>query len=120
MQDGVYDEFARKFTAGTAVTPIGNSFDKGIVIGPMAKASAHDKAEERLQDADRQGRKGGHRQGSTRRWKLFYAPTVLSDAARDMAIFEEETFGPVEPLFRFKGKAYLINMANDSEFGLTS
>ena len=51
MQDGVYDEFARKFTAGTAVMPIGNSFDKGIVIGPMAKASAHDKAEERLQDA---------------------------------------------------------------------
>jgi succinate-semialdehyde dehydrogenase/glutarate-semialdehyde dehydrogenase len=37
-----------------------------------------------------------------------------------MAIFEEETFGPVEPLFRFKDKAYLIEMANDTEFGLAS
>jgi succinate-semialdehyde dehydrogenase / glutarate-semialdehyde dehydrogenase len=120
VQDGVYDEFARKFAAATAAMPIGNGFDQGIVIGPMVEASAVDKAEEHVQDAIAKGAAvatGGVRHAAG---ELFYTPTVLTDATRDMAIFKEETFGPVAPLFRFKDEADVIEMANDTEFGLAS
>ncbi|MDA0340868.1 MAG: NAD-dependent succinate-semialdehyde dehydrogenase [Proteobacteria bacterium] len=120
VQDGVYDEFARKFTAATAAMPIGNGFDQGIVIGPMIETSAVDKAHEHVQDALAKGAvvvTGGVRHAAG---ALFYTPTVLTDATRDMAIFREETFGPVAPLFRFKDEADVIEMANDTEFGLAS
>jgi succinate-semialdehyde dehydrogenase/glutarate-semialdehyde dehydrogenase len=88
MQDGVYAEFARKFTAATAAMPIGNGFDQGIVIGPMVEALAHDKAEEHVQDViakDAKVATGGVRHGAG----SFF---VLSDATCYMAIFEEELF----------------------------
>lgn len=50
----------------------------------------------------------------------FYTPTILSNATRDMLIFREETFGPVAPVFRFSTEAEVIEMANDTEFGLAS
>jgi succinate-semialdehyde dehydrogenase / glutarate-semialdehyde dehydrogenase len=120
VQDGVYDEFARKFAAATKAMPIGNGFDQGIMIGPMVEASAVDKAEEHVLDAVAKGASvatGGARHAAG---ELFYTPTVLTDATRDMAIFKEETFGPVAPLFRFKDEADVIEMANDTEFGLAS
>ena len=51
---------------------------------------------------------------------LFYQPTVVANATRDMAIFREETFGPVAPLFKFETEEDVIEMANDTEFGLAS
>jgi len=50
----------------------------------------------------------------------FYEPTVLTGVTREMKIFSEETFGPVAPLIRFKTDAEVVEMANDSEFGLAS
>jgi succinate-semialdehyde dehydrogenase/glutarate-semialdehyde dehydrogenase len=50
----------------------------------------------------------------------FYMPTVLADATRNMAIFREETFSPVAPVFRFSTEAEAIEMANDTEFGLAA
>ncbi len=120
VQDGIYDEFAKKFAAATAAMPIGNGFDQGIVIGPMVEASAVDKVEEHVQDAVAKGAAvatGGTRHAAG---ELFFTPTVLTNATRDMAIFKEETFGPVAPLFRFKDEADVIEMANDTEFGLAS
>ena len=50
----------------------------------------------------------------------FFEPTVIVDAAPDMLIAREETFGPVAALFRFKTEAEAIAMANDTEFGLAA
>jgi succinate-semialdehyde dehydrogenase/glutarate-semialdehyde dehydrogenase len=50
----------------------------------------------------------------------FYEPTILTGVTREMKIFSEETFGPVAPLIRFKDEAEVVEMANDSEFGLAS
>ena len=51
---------------------------------------------------------------------LFFQPTVLADVNGSMQVTNEETFGPVAPLFRFKDEAEAIRMANDTEFGLAS
>jgi succinate-semialdehyde dehydrogenase/glutarate-semialdehyde dehydrogenase len=91
-----------------------------VVLGPLVEAAAVDKVEEHVQDAVAKGAKvatGGSRSNIG---ALFYEPTVQTKAPRDMAIFREETFGPVAPLFRFKTEEEVIEMANDTEFGLAS
>ena len=50
----------------------------------------------------------------------FYAPTIVTGATREMAFATEETFGPLAPLFRFKDVDEVIELANDTIFGLAS
>jgi succinate-semialdehyde dehydrogenase/glutarate-semialdehyde dehydrogenase len=51
---------------------------------------------------------------------LFYEPTVIFGARNDMRAMQEETFGPTLPIATFKTEREAIEMANDSEFGLTA
>jgi len=50
----------------------------------------------------------------------FYQPTVLADVTTNMRVAREETFGPVAPLFRFETDEEVVQMANDTEFGLAA
>jgi succinate-semialdehyde dehydrogenase/glutarate-semialdehyde dehydrogenase len=51
---------------------------------------------------------------------LFFQPTIVTGATREMKVATEETFGPFAPLFRFKDVDEVIEMANDTIFGLAS
>ena len=51
---------------------------------------------------------------------LFFQPTVISGATPGMLLANEEIFGPVAPVFRFKTEEQVLQMANDTEFGLAS
>lgn len=120
VQDKVYDAFAEKLAQRVKQLKVGNGFDDGVVQGPLIDKNALAKVEEHVADVVAQGGKvvtGGkrHALGGT-----FYEPTVLADVKRSMKIFTEETFGPVAPLFRFKDEREVIEMANDTEFGLAS
>ncbi len=50
----------------------------------------------------------------------FVLPTILTDVSRDMRVFSEEIFGPVAPIFKFETEAEVVEMANDTEFGLAA
>ena len=50
--------------------------------------------------------------------KQFYKPTVLTEITNKMKIYYEETFGPVAPIIKFKSEEEVIEMANDSKYGL--
>lgn len=50
----------------------------------------------------------------------FYAPTVLTDVTKDMRLFQEEIFGPIAPLLRFKTEESAVDAANDTDVGLAS
>lgn len=52
--------------------------------------------------------------------ECFYEPTVLANATPDMRLFKEEIFGPVAPLFKFSTEEEAVQMANDTEFGLSA
>ena len=50
--------------------------------------------------------------------KQFFKPTVISDVTNKMKIYYEETFGPVAPIIKFKDENEVIEMANDTKYGL--
>ena len=51
---------------------------------------------------------------------LFYEPTVVAGATADMLFAREETFGPLAPIFAFDTEAEVLDLANDTEFGLAA
>ena len=90
------------------------------MIGPLINGAAVAKVQDHVDDALAQGARlviGGaaHERGGN-----FYQPTILADVPRTAAIFREETFGPVAPLFRFTTEEEAVAMANDTEFGLAA
>jgi succinate-semialdehyde dehydrogenase/glutarate-semialdehyde dehydrogenase len=121
VQDGIYDEFARRLAnAVRDQLEVGNGLDEGVTQGPLINEAAVAKVESHIADAVSKGAKvatGGsrHALGGT-----FFQPTVLTDVTTDMAVADEETFGPVAPLFRFGTEEEAIRMANDTEYGLAS
>ena len=120
VQDGVYDAFAEKLGAAVGKMRVGDGFEDGVTVGPLISESAVEKVEEHILDATSKGaeiRSGGarHDLGGT-----FFQPTILTDVTSDMLIADDETFGPVAPLFRFKDEADVIAQANDTIYGLAS
>ncbi|MFC3033233.1 NAD-dependent succinate-semialdehyde dehydrogenase [Pseudoalteromonas fenneropenaei] len=120
VQDSIYDEFARRFAERVGTIKVGNGFDPDVQQGPLINSAAVTKVEEHLADAISKGGQvlvGGkpHSLGAT-----FFEPTVIANAADNMLIAHEETFGPVAALFRFKEEQEAIDKANATEFGLAS
>jgi succinate-semialdehyde dehydrogenase/glutarate-semialdehyde dehydrogenase len=122
VQEGVYDSFVAKLAAKAKGIKVGNGFDAGINQGPLIDAHAMSKVEAHVADAVAKGAKvvvgGGRAAGEL--GERFYQPTVLADVTPDMLCSREETFGPVAPVFRFKTEAEVIQLANNTEFGLAS
>ena len=120
VQDGVYDAFAAKLATSVKALKVGDGFEAGVSQGPLINDAAIAKVERLVADAVSKGAKvvtGGkrHELGGT-----FYTPTILIDVTNDMACANEEIFGPVAPLYRFKDEADVIHKANDTPFGLAA
>src|SRR4051794_29907358 len=119
-QDKIYDSFVQKLSAKVAAMKIGDGTEQGVVQGPLINLAAIEKVEKHIADAVKGGAKvitGGkrHSLGGT-----FFEPTVLANVRRDALVSQEETFGPLAPVFRFKDEAEVVAMCNDSPFGLAS
>jgi succinate-semialdehyde dehydrogenase/glutarate-semialdehyde dehydrogenase len=120
VQDAVYDAFADKVAQAANALKVGNGLEEGVQQGPLIDMRAVEKVEQHIADATRKGAKvvaGGsrHALGGT-----FFQPTVLANVTPDMVVANEETFGPVAPLFRFKDEEEAVRLANDTEFGLAA
>ncbi|PFH20381.1 NAD-dependent succinate-semialdehyde dehydrogenase [Burkholderia sp. JKS000303] len=121
VQAGVYDAFAAKLAARVAALKVAPATDPAAQIGPMINARAVDKIARHVGDAVERGARvltGGRR--LTELGPNYYAPTVLADAAGDMQLTCEETFGPVAALFRFDTEDDAVDAANDTPFGLAA
>lgn len=120
VQDAVYDKFSKKLVDAVKQLKVGNGLDADVQQGPLINAAALKKVQTHIEDALSKGAKllfGGkpHKLGG-----LFFEPTVLAEANSSMLLAREETFGPVAPLFRFKTEDEVIQMSNNTEFGLAS
>jgi succinate-semialdehyde dehydrogenase / glutarate-semialdehyde dehydrogenase len=120
VQAGVYDAFAAKLSAAVGKLAIGDGLQAGITTGPLINEDAVEKVEEHIADVLAGGGKivtGGkrHALGGT-----FFEPTVVTGVTPQMKVANEETFGPLAPLFKFDTEEEVIRRANDTIFGLAS
>ncbi|MGO4914124.1 NAD-dependent succinate-semialdehyde dehydrogenase [Pseudogemmobacter sp. W21_MBD1_M6] len=120
VQAGVYDAFAAKLVARVNQLKVGDGLTGGVDLGPLIEPAAITKVEEHLKDALSKGGSlltGGKRHALG---GMFFEPTIVSGATMDMQVAQDETFGPFAPLFRFDTVDEVIEMANDTIFGLAS
>jgi succinate-semialdehyde dehydrogenase/glutarate-semialdehyde dehydrogenase len=120
VQNTVYESFLQKFAAAVEKQQVGPGAVQGNHVGPLINQKAFDKVNRLVQDATSKGARvltGGkpHTLGGT-----FYEPTVLADANTNMDIWTEEIFGPVAPVYLFSTEAEVIQMANDTPYGLAA
>jgi succinate-semialdehyde dehydrogenase/glutarate-semialdehyde dehydrogenase len=122
VQEGVYDEFVKKFAAKVQTAKVGNGFEDGVNQGPLIEEAALTKVQRHVDDAVAKGGRvvvGGKRLSGMGSGQ-FFEPTVVADASADMLCAKEETFGPFAPIFKFKTEQEAVDAANNTEFGLAS
>jgi succinate-semialdehyde dehydrogenase/glutarate-semialdehyde dehydrogenase len=118
------EAFVAELSSRVAAMKAGSGFDKGVRIGPLMNEAALEKVDRQVKDALSKGATlvtGGGRlteNGLDRGW--FYAPTILTGVTPEMAIYREETFGPVAPVVRYEKEDQVLEMANDTRYGLAS
>jgi len=120
VQEGIYDRFVEKLKNAVSQLHIGNGLEPGITTGPLIDSKAVAKVNEHISDAVNKGARvvlGGktHALGGN-----FFEPTILADVPNNALVARDETFGPLAPVFKFRDEAEVIQLANDTEFGLAS
>jgi len=120
VQGAIYDEFAARLGRMVTEMRVGDGRTPGVVIGPLINAPAIAKVRDHIADACAKGAKVFATAPCDVSADRFVAPVVLTDAAADMRLAHEETFGPVAPLFRFRDEAEAVALANDTSYGLAS
>jgi len=120
VQSGVYDEFSQKLATKVAGFAVGDGLTDHTTIGPLISEAAVLKVETHIADATAKGAEviaGGkrHELGGS-----FFNPTVITGMTTEMLASSEETFGPLAPLFCFETEEGMLEMANDSDFGLAA
>jgi aldehyde dehydrogenase (NAD+) len=114
---GVYGAVAEALTRRAAAYLPGNGLDEGVKMGPVVSHSQLATDESYVDIAVKQGATvaaGGGRDG------LMFSPTVLTDVAPDHRVAREEVFGPIVGLLRARDEDHAIELANDTEFGLSA
>jgi succinate-semialdehyde dehydrogenase/glutarate-semialdehyde dehydrogenase len=120
VQAGVYDKFVDMLKAETAKMKVGDGREDGVEQGPMIDMDAVEKVEEFVADAKAKGGKIALGGGRHPKGLSFFEPTIVTDATQDMLFAKEEIFGPLAPVFKFETEEEVIEMANDTDFGLCS
>jgi succinate-semialdehyde dehydrogenase/glutarate-semialdehyde dehydrogenase len=120
VQSGVYEAFADKLAARVTSLKIGDGTAEGTMIGPMINEAAVDKINRHIADAVAKGATAIISDNPRPSGSQYVSPVVLRDATTEMLLAQEETFGPVAPLFRFETEAEAIAIANGTPFGLAA
>ena len=124
VQRGILDSFVQTFTERVVKMKAGNGLDPSVSIGPLVNRAAVEKVSRQVEDAVEKGailHSGGKvLSGGSYTSGNFYAATVLSNVSEDMLIYREETFGPVAAIIPFDDYDDVIEMANDTRYGLAA
>jgi aldehyde dehydrogenase (NAD+) len=124
VQDSIYDVIVEKLLAVARTARMGDPMDPETQVGPVTTPPQLQKVMEYIDIARNEGAKvllGGGRgdvSGCGSGW--FVQPTIFGDVKNDMRIAQEEVFGPVLSIIRFKDEADAIRIANDVRFGLAA
>jgi len=118
LDDKIYDEFMKKFIPTVEAITVGPTKDHNNYMGPVINESAYNSILEYIKIGKSEGTLVcGGEPATGNGW--FIRPTVITDIERQHRIFQEEIFGPVLGVTRARDFDHAVELANDSEYGLT-
>lgn len=120
VQDTVYDQVVEAVAGAASQFKVGNGLAPDTMLGPLVSRKQQDRVLGYVQSGLEQGARlvsGGEKIGSQ---GYFVQPTVFADADSSMKIVQEEIFGPVLSIVRFKDEAEAVRLANDTSYGLAA
>jgi succinate-semialdehyde dehydrogenase len=119
VEASVYEAFVEKFREGVRTLIVGDSREQPCDIGPMARLDLLEQLDAQVKASVKAGAElleGGKR---IARDGAFYAPTVLGRVKPGMAAFDTETFGPLAAIIEARDAEHAVELANQSEYGLS-
>lgn len=120
IEASIAEAFEARFVEAVKALKIGDPLNEDTYIGPMARADLRDELDQQVQASLREGARlvlGGEKiagQGN------YYAPTILSDVTSEMTAFRQELFGPVAAIAVARDAEHALEIANNSDFGLSA
>jgi len=120
VQETVYDEFVKRATAKAKGRTVGDPFDAKTEQGPQVDKEQFYKILGYIESGKKEGARlltGGERVGQK---GYFIAPTVFADVTDEMKIAQEEIFGPVMSIIKFKTMEEVIQRGNKTAYGLAA
>ena len=117
VQENIYDAFCQKFAAKVKTLKVGNPEDPTTIVGPLIEEAQCEFINGLVDDAVAKGAtllSGREHEG------CFYKPTVVSDITESMTIFHEEAFGPAAAIIKARDIEHILELANNSNYGLSS
>lgn len=122
VHKNIYDTFLVAYVQRAKALKLGHGKEENPDMGPVVTRSDRDRMLDLVEDAVSKGAnlETGGRIPDGKEKGNWLEPTVLSDATAEMRVFQEEIFGPVASLYRFENDDEVLEMANDTEYGLAS
>lgn len=120
VEAGVADAFTQRFVDAVKALKMGAPDEEDNYIGPMARFDLRDELHQQVQATLAEGATlllGGEKLAGSGN---YYAPTVLGDVTPQMTAFRQELFGPVAAITIANDAAHALQLANDSDFGLSA
>ena len=120
VEEKCYDEFVERSAARARKRTVGNPLDPATEQGPQVDDAQFQKIMGYIESGKKEGAKlvaGGDRVGER---GYFVRPTVFADVKDDMTIAQEEIFGPVMSILKFKDVDELVERANKTMYGLAA
>ncbi|WP_139684318.1 NAD-dependent succinate-semialdehyde dehydrogenase [Vibrio tasmaniensis] len=114
----VHDEFVAKFDQAVQQLKVGNGLDEDVTVGPVISQNAKNNIRALIDRAIEQGATPVTPMKDLD--GLFLQPVILKNVKHSMDIVQQEIFGPVAPVMKFETDEELIEMANDTIYGLAS
>ncbi|KAG5024497.1 hypothetical protein AAZX31_08G038700 [Glycine max] len=120
VQEGIYDEFEKKLVEKAKAWVVGDPFDPKVQQGPQVDKEQFEKVLSYIEHGKKEGATlltGGKTVGNK---GYFIEPTIFSNIREDMLIAQDEIFGPVMALKKFKTTEEAIKSANNTKYGLAA
>jgi aldehyde dehydrogenase (NAD+) len=124
VQESIHDEFVDRLITICNGARLGNPAEPGVQMGPVATRPQFDKVMSYIEIAKAEGARcvlgGKSRSGAGFGVGQFVEPTIFTNVQNDMRIAQEEVFGPVLSVIKFKDEDDAIRIGNDIRFGLAA
>jgi len=118
VEDNIFEEFQKKFSEQIKQLTVGDPMDRKTDIGPLAREDILRQLEYQVQKSVAQGATVVARKNHMKKKGYYYPPILMSNIKKGMPVYDEETFGPVAPLIKANDEKEIIDIANDTSYGL--